>query len=102
MFGFRKRDSLDIVKEVIPPIAKKYGIIRIYLFGSRARGDNRKNSDYDLCILIPKEMTLLRLASFHEEISEALGSDVDLAYEDEMSEHFLTSIRNDMRLIYEC
>ena len=101
MFGFRK-NSLDIAKEVIPPIAKKYGIIRVYLFGSRARGDNRKNSDYDFCILIPEEMTLLKLVSFHEEISEALGTEVDFAYEDEMSEEFRRSIRDDMRLVYEC
>lgn len=101
MFGFGK-NSLDIAKEIVPPIAKKYGIIRVYLFGSRARGDNRKSSDYDFCILIPEEMTLLKLVSFHEEVSEALGSKVDFAYEDEMSEPFFRSIRDDMRLVYEC
>ncbi|AIZ56418.1 hypothetical protein Mpt1_c05280 [Candidatus Methanoplasma termitum] len=31
--------TLDELKEIIAPIAEKYDMIRVYLFGSRARGD---------------------------------------------------------------
>ncbi len=36
--------------------------IKIYLFGSRARGDNRPGSDIDLAINIGRELTLEELA----------------------------------------
>ena len=44
---------LNKVKSVIGDIAKKYGIgvEKIILFGSRARGDFRKNSDWDFLIV---------------------------------------------------
>ncbi len=34
----------------ITELAKKYGINRVILFGSRARGDNRDRSDIDLAV----------------------------------------------------
>jgi predicted nucleotidyltransferase len=37
--------------EVVQRIVNEVAPDRIILFGSRARGDNKKESDYDLCIL---------------------------------------------------
>ncbi|MBR6204704.1 MAG: nucleotidyltransferase domain-containing protein [Candidatus Methanomethylophilaceae archaeon] len=34
--------------QIVGDIAARYGMIRVYLFGSRARGDNSEGSDYDL------------------------------------------------------
>ena len=34
----------------IAALAKRYGAKRLVLFGSRARGDNRYNSDIDLAV----------------------------------------------------
>ena len=31
--------------QIVGAIAAEYGILRVYLFGSRARGDNRPDSD---------------------------------------------------------
>lgn len=39
----------DIVKSILK-IGDKYKINRITLFGSRARGDNKKTSDIDLAV----------------------------------------------------
>ncbi len=38
------------VKSGITELAKKYGINRVILFGSRARGDNRERSDIDIAV----------------------------------------------------
>lgn len=40
-----------IVIEEITMIAEKYGITRVVLFGSRARGDYHRASDIDLALL---------------------------------------------------
>ena len=40
-----------IVIEEITMIAEKYGVTRVVLFGSRARGDYHRASDIDLALL---------------------------------------------------
>ena len=42
--------TIEELKAIIIPIAKKYGIKKVYLFGSMARGDGNENSDIDLRI----------------------------------------------------
>lgn len=42
--------TIEELKAIIIPIAKKYGIQKVYLFGSMARGDGDENSDIDLRI----------------------------------------------------
>lgn len=44
-YNLSERVLQDIVKA-----AKKYGIEKVILFGSRARGDNRERSDIDLAV----------------------------------------------------
>jgi len=39
--------KLEILREKVKPIADKYGLAAVHLFGSRARGDNKSDSDYD-------------------------------------------------------
>jgi uncharacterized protein len=42
------------VKDIVDKIVAKFSPERIILFGSRARGDNRKESDVDLLVLFKK------------------------------------------------
>ena len=70
------------------------------LFGSRARGDNRPDSDYDLCILAPEDMGMIELGGFYGKLEEALGENIDVICEEGMSDEFRRMISNDMRLVY--
>ena len=45
-----KRYSIEELKKIIVPIAVKYHISKVYLFGSFARGDYNELSDIDLRI----------------------------------------------------
>lgn len=45
-----KRYSVDELRAIVAPIAKKYGVRKVYVFGSIARGDYNENSDYDFYI----------------------------------------------------
>ena len=40
-------------------VFKKYGVILAYLFGSRARGVHREDSDYDIAVLFDKDKTTI-------------------------------------------
>ena len=43
-----KKYTIEEIKTILEPIARKYGVERVYLFGSYARGDATENSDVDL------------------------------------------------------
>lgn len=43
--------TAEAIAELVCPIAKKYGIKSMWLFGSRARGDLRPDSDVDLFLI---------------------------------------------------
>jgi len=47
-------ETIEAVFEEIKEIKKKYPQLeKVVLFGSRARGDNKYNSDIDLCVFAP-------------------------------------------------
>ena len=45
--------TFEELRRIVKPIAESYGMRPVYLFGSRARGDNREDSDYDFCVVTP-------------------------------------------------
>lgn len=42
--------TIDEIKQKVAPIARKYNINKVYLFGSYARGTADENSDVDLLL----------------------------------------------------
>ena len=70
--------SIEEIIKIISPIAERYGIERVYLFGSRARGDNSSDSDYDFSIELGRMNNILDFFSFIDELEEALDSRVDV------------------------
>src|SRR5258708_31940245 len=49
--------------EVVKRLAAAYDPLRIYLFGSVARGDAGEDSDYDLLVLVPDDASAQRQRS---------------------------------------
>jgi predicted nucleotidyltransferase len=47
--------SDPILAEIVRRLIEAYSPDRIYLFGSKARGDSSPDSDYDLLIVVPDE-----------------------------------------------
>ncbi len=68
------------IQKIVTPIAQRYGLRAVYLFGSYARGAATENSDVDL--LVDTEgsgvKSLLDLAAVYCDLEEALGKPVDL------------------------
>ena len=103
MFGNKNRSkemSLDELREIVAPIAERYGILRMFLFGSRARGDFDEDRDYDFIILCPEGMGLIGLTNFRNELMRALDSSVDFAYEGFLTDGFNTLVGSDKVLVY--
>jgi predicted nucleotidyltransferase len=64
--------------EAILQLATKYGIQRVRLFGSVARGQARTNSDLDVLVRFEPGRSLLDLVGFQQDLEELLGCRVDV------------------------
>ena len=92
--------SVEYIRDVITPIAKRYQIKRVYLFGSYARGDYNKNSDVDLRIDKGNLKGLFVLCGFYTDVSEALQLKVDVLTTGSLEEDFLERLRDEEVLLY--
>ena len=73
-----KAAAIKKLSDVVAPIAAKYHVTAVYLFGSRARDDYRDDSDYDFIIEVSPEYDWDDHMDFMADSSKALGRDVDV------------------------
>ena len=68
------------IQNAVLPVAVKYGLRAVYLFGSYARGTATEASDIDIIIDTTGTQikSLLQLATVYCELEEALGKPVDV------------------------
>lgn len=93
--------DIDNIRSIVVPIAKKYGVARVYLFGSVARGEANENSDVDLRIDSGDIKSLFALGGFYADIEDALGKPIDVLTTKSLSNDFLNEIKNEEILLYE-
>ena len=73
---------IDEIRRKVTPVAQKYKLPAVYLFGSYARGEATEHSDID--ILIDRSNSsiygkgLFGMAAVYEDLREALGKELDL------------------------
>ncbi len=68
---------------------RKYAISRAALFGSRAEGRARENSDVDLIVEFSQPVSLLTLASLKEDLQNLWKLPVDIIHGPLSNEDFL-------------
>jgi predicted nucleotidyltransferase len=66
------------IKNIILSHLKGFDPIKIGIFGSFARGDNKKGSDIDILVEFKESPSLLTLIKLENDLSEILGVKVDL------------------------
>jgi len=97
-----KKHSFDEMRNIVGSVAARYGVKRIYLFGSRARGDECEGSDYDFFIMPGKLRGLIGLSGLISALADALGADVDVIPDGSvMDKDIRNEILRDRRLVYE-
>ena len=92
------RQELD--SKIVSYLAK-YQPLRIGVFGSFARGEEVATSDLDLLVSFKKPFGLLQLVRIERELSELLGTKVDLVTERALkNEKLIKYIQQDLQIIY--
>jgi uncharacterized protein len=95
-----KKYTIEEIKTIVEPIARKYGVERVYLFGSYARGDSNENSDVDLRVDKGSLKGMFALCGLYTEIEEALQMKVDVLTTGSFEDDFLRKIQNEEVLLY--
>ena len=72
--------TFDEIIDIVKPLAEKYHIREVYIFGSYARGEADGDSDVDILAVGNEHFTAADIFCFGEELHLAFGKAVD-AYE---------------------
>lgn len=93
--------SIAEIKEKTAPIARSYGIQKMSLFGSYARGEASDNSDIDIYIDKGRLKSLIQYFSFVNELEEQLKCHVDVVTTGIEDKEFMDNITAEGVLLYE-
>lgn len=91
--------TIEELKQKITPIAKKYNISAVYIFGSYARGEADNNSDID--VIIKREGSKIHgwlMGALYEDLRESLGKGLDLLTVEALEQH---NIQNENPYFFE-
>jgi len=66
------------LRPIVLKITQEYGVSNVRIFGSFARGEQRKTSDVDLLIDLPEGMSLFDLSGLKIDLEDALKRKVDV------------------------
>ena len=70
--------TMEQIAAAVKPLADKYRVKEIYLFGSYARGEADENSDLDFLVFGGEMFRRTMIFSLAEELREVLKKNVDV------------------------
>lgn len=94
--------TVEEIKAAVTPICEKYGVNKMWLFGSYARGEADAQSDVDLLVDGENSPKLRGFAwgGLYADIRDALGLKLDLVSRKDAGKRFLNTISKDEVLLY--
>lgn len=92
--------TVDEIKALAAPIARRYGVKALYLFGSYARGEATPLSDLDFRVERGKLRSLLELGGLYSDLEECFGKKLDIVTTQGLSPAFLDSISAEEIIVY--
>lgn len=96
--------STNQIQKTIANYFKTQPVLKAWLFGSFARGEETPTSDIDI-LFVPdysgKPFTLFTHGGMYMDLKELLGREVDLVVEGTLRPYAAESANRDKKLIYE-
>lgn len=91
-------DNLDT--KVIEPILRQHNVEYAGIFGSRARGDNKPNSDIDILVRFNRAIGMFAFVALQNKLFEVTGKKIDLVTEKALSPYIKDKILSELVTIY--
>lgn len=92
--------TLKEIKEVLArhraDLEREYGVKRIGVFGSYARGEPGKRSDIDILVEFGQPVGYFKFMKLEERLGELLGVKVDLVTEGALKPHIGRRVREEV------
>ena len=76
-----RAQALQVLTRAKPELARRFGVVRLALFGSTARDEARPGSDVDIVVSFDGPATSQRYFGVQFHLEDALGCSVDLVTE---------------------
>jgi len=71
--------TMDIIRQAVKPLAEKYDVVKVDLFGSYANGNATEKSDADFLVLFDATPpSIFKVMGFREELANRLKYSVDV------------------------
>ena len=95
--------STQVLTKIIADYFKTQPVLKAWLFGSYARGEQTPESDVDILVEFDHSspIGLFAYARMWRELQERLGLDVDLVEEGTLRPFAIDSANHDKKLVYE-
>ena len=93
--------TIEEIKHIAIPIVREYGIVKLTIFGSYARGEANENSDLDFIMDTGGLIGMIQYHAIIRRLEEEFGRHVDLITTGCSDREFLSRIQNEEVLIYE-
>jgi len=94
--------SIDEISKIVAPVAADFGIRKLSIFGSYARGEATTDSDLDFRIIDRGTLRgLFRLAGFELALEERFKLPVDVVTANSLYDDVLERIKREELIVYE-
>ena len=84
--------KIEEIAERVKPVAQRYGITKVTLFGSYARGEATEESDVDLMISYQDLKGPFAIGGVYVDFKEALEKSVDVVHEPAVTASYTTPL----------
>lgn len=92
-------DKQKLYSEIVDFLKSK-GATKIAVFGSYVRDEETPESDIDVMVTLPDDISLMKFVRIERELSVKIGKRVELLTEEYISPYLIKSIRSEMKIIY--
>lgn len=94
--------STQAMTEQIAEYLKTQPVVKAWLFGSYARGEETSDSDVDILVVLDDSQHIgLKFFGMYEDLKALLGRNVDLVTDRSLAPYARKSVDHDKILIYE-
>ena len=98
----KKKRSVNSITKIIAGYFKNQPVVKAWLFGSLARGEQTPESDVDILVVLDENENVgFKFFGMYEDLRELLGRNVDLVTDGSLAPFARQSVEKDKKLVYE-